>query len=310
MSQFADNSTGVTLNQATFGLSILFIFVAFIQLVITAVYGFSSKHRRGLHARHTDREPEHEEPAEFSRHRQSFTILMMMALLMLIISFAFNAATFCVSFDVIVGFWYELSRLVREMSTEFFYAGLLMFLACCEYATEDWNVTDSDFARFSKSTARRSIMFPLVLVFIMVASTITRLVLFIVHQVTSRSAWLLLASFITLQIYMLAYLILTIYFGVTAVKAWRRGKPDLSFVPLDLSNGHVTFDPNDMLRRIAHYICPLLCVLTAYEIVYDVLQFLVAIRLEDWLLANTVVEGVVLLLVTTIAVTTGLMSRD
>ncbi len=323
-------SSWVSLNEATFGLSVLFALVAFVQLIITASYGFSKSLYRGFPVGQDSEREAGPESEGHSQHRRTLSILMVLSLLFITVSFTFKATSYVSGFNDAIPLWADLSLYTKEIATELLLAGLHAFLAYRSVAVEQWrtNSRGSEPGAYgAQKSGRSSMVFSVVVVLVMFSATVCRIVLTAVNAgtVTTIRA---LVFFIAFQLYMLGLIILTIHFVVLAVSAWKRR--DISFFePLDLSSGNITFDPNfvsatrepatcfdsmitvQTLRSMVYYVSPALCILTAFEIIWDILSVLYSGRFNwELILASTVVEGIILLFIVAVTVKAGIMPRN
>lgn len=170
---------------------------------------------------------------------------MVLCLLFIIISFTLKAASYLSGFNDAIPIWADLSLYTKEIATELLLAGLYAFLAYRSVAVEQWrtNSRGSEAGAYpTQKSGRGSMVFSVVVILLMFSATVCRVVVAAVNAsaATAIRAW---AFFIAFQVYMLGLVILTVYFVILVVSAWK--KRDISyFEPLDLSSGNVTFDPN------------------------------------------------------------------
>lgn len=61
---------------------------------------------------------------------------------------------------------------------------------------------------------------------------------------------------------------------------------------------------------MVYYVSPALCILTAFEIIWDILSVLYSGRFWELILASTVVEGIILLFIVAVTVKAGIIPRD
>ena len=237
VSRSAENQDQVDLgfNPTAFGFSIVFAVVSFGQLVFVIFHSLSWNRGHGL----AKEEPESE---TLSRCRRIFSILMVLTLIVLILSYSFEAASFTPDFKEVIFARNNISTVLRDIATVPLLASLFVLFFYCRLAAEQWRVRAgaSEFATRGPGFNRPGVIFQFVMLFIMIATSICRLVFAAAPQIAVP-----LATLILYQVYMAAYIAFVVFFAVSAVRAWK--KRDISaFHAVDSSNGHVAFDPNEV----------------------------------------------------------------
>lgn len=180
--------------------------------------------------------------------------------------------------------------LTTELAEELLYAALFMLLTTCTVALERQHIGGT-----ASSIGRRrsvsSIPYEAVLLVLMVLSTIART--FVIGLSDNAREAPRLAQFVLYQIHILMFVIAAIYFIASAVSMWRR-QDELALQPLDSVDDNCSGSVRiNMLGRMVKYVAPLLCILTVYKVIYDIIASIGVGNPGVLSLANVIIEGVI-----------------
>jgi len=197
--------------------------------------------------------------------------------------------------------------LTTELADELLYAVLFMFLTTCMVVLDRKQHTDGKASSVRRRRNGSSIPYEAVLLALMVLSTIARsLVIGLSDNALEAPR---LAQFVLYQIHILIFVIAAIYFIASAVSMWRR-QDELALQPLDSvdDNGSASV-LIDTLRRLVKHITPLLCILTVYKVIYDIITSIGVGNRWVLSLVNVIVEGVIYFILIFATICVGFMEK-
>jgi hypothetical protein len=242
--------------------------------------------------------------AERRPQRQTFRLLTGLTLSSFIVKYSAGACLLTFKLDTygtVVA-----SVLTTELADELLYAVLFMFLTTCTVVLDRRQHTDGK----ANSVRRRngsSIPYEAVLLVVMVLSTIARTLVIGLSDNALEAPRL--AQFVLYQIHILIFVIAAIYFIASAISIWKR-QDELALQPLDSvdDNGSASV-LIDTLRRMVKHITPLLCILTVYKVIYDIIASIGVGNPWVLSLVNVIVEGVIYFILIFATICAGFMAK-
>jgi len=282
------------LNKAEFAVFIVFAVLTFGQLLLVAWPGFTKKQDSSAPAL----------GAESGPQRRPFQFLMGLALLSFIVKYSAGACSLTSSsdtFGTVVAY-----VLTTELADELLYAVLFMFLTTCTMALERQH-TGGIASPVRRTRNGSSIPYDAVLLILMVLATIART--FVVGLSDNALGAPRLAQFVLYQIHILIFVIAAIYFTATAISTWRR-QGELALQPLEsVDDKGAASVLVDTLRRMAKHISPLLCILTVYKVISDILTSISVGNPWALSLVSVIVEGLIYFILISVTICAGFISK-